>query len=136
MSNEMEQIRSCFEQGMSPEQIAEDRELTVTAIKTALASCCPSYKKACAVEPESQSTYNFSPEQQEIAQRVIAETMVGAEDEGLRFKAACYVRDDGKGRKDVVKQIGGFQFNVLQIDARMRKAMAAINIPQLLPPAR
>jgi hypothetical protein len=129
----MEQIRSCYEQGMTPEEIAQDRELTVVAVKTALASCCPKYKKTCAVEPAEESEHNFSDEELLVANRVIVETMHGAEDEGLRFKAATYVRDDKKGRKDVVKQIGGFQFNVLQIDARMRKAMEAINVPKFLP---
>lgn len=126
----MEQIRLCYEQGMTPEQIAQDRELTIDAVKIALMSCCPAYKKACGVEPATESKLNFSDEQLERVNQVIYEIAIGAEDQNLQLKACTYIRDDKKGRKDVVKQVGGFQFNVLQIDARMRKAMAAINIPQ------
>lgn len=124
----MEQIRILFEQeGMTVEQISSDRDLTVDSVKIALMSCSPKYKRLCANEPEDESFYNFSKEQHRRALDEIANLSTSAENEGVRLKAAIFVRDDSKGRLDTVKQVGGFQFNVLQIDSRMRKAMAAMS---------
>lgn len=127
MSNEMEQIRILFEQeGMTVDQIATERTLTVDAVKTALMSCSSTYKKLCKNEPEDESVYNFSKEQHIRALNQIADLSTSAENESVRLRAAIFIRDDAKGRLDVVKQVGGFQFNILQVDTRLRKAMAAM----------
>lgn len=117
---------------MTPSEIAEDRGLSVEAVKTTLMSVSSKYRKLCKIEADDESELNFSKEQQKVFARIIYETATTSEDEVLRFKAACYGRDDAKGRKDIVKQVSGFSFNVLAIDERMKKAIAAMSGSQKL----
>ena len=47
---------------------------------------------------------------------------MSAENPDLRFRAACYGRDDKKGRKEIVKQINnGSSFNVLMINEQLQR---------------
>jgi hypothetical protein len=52
---------------------------------------------------------------------VILDLALGAEDEHLRFKAASYVRDDKKGRRDVAKGMNGNNFNILFLNQQLAK---------------
>lgn len=127
MSSEVEQIVVAYETlKMSPEEIAIDRELEVVAVKAALMQGSSMYRKACGAEGEDENTLNFSNEQLQEVNKVIYDLAVGAEDEHLRFKAATYVRDDKKGRKDVVKQVQNQQFNILMFNEEMRKMRSGV----------
>ena len=122
MSSEVEQIKIAYETlDMSPEQIAEDRELDIVAVKAALMQGSSKYRKACGQEEEGKDELNFSDEQLLDANKVIHELMMGSEDENIRLKAAMYLRDDKKGRKEVVKQVGGQQFNILLFNQAMKQ---------------
>jgi hypothetical protein len=123
MSNELEQMRLSYESlGMSPEDISEDRGLDLTAVKAGLMQCSSKYRKDCGQEGVEEDTLNFSDEDLRRVNNVILEIALSSEDDNQRLKAAMYIRDDKKGRKDVVKQMGGMQFNILQFNETMRKA--------------
>jgi len=131
MNSELEQIRISYEtEGMSLEEIAQDRDLDIVATKAALMQCSPKYRKDCGKEAPDESTLNFSSEQQLQARDVIHEIMVASEDDHLRFKAAVYLRDDAKGRKDVVRDTKNLTFNLFDFNSKMRelRERKAINV--------
>ena len=117
MTSELQQIKSSYEElGMSPEEISVDRELDLVAVKAALMQSSSKYRKACGKEDEVEDNLNFNNEQLQRANDVIYELAMAAEDEHLRFKAATYIRDDKKGRKELVKQVQGMSFNILNFN--------------------
>lgn len=120
-----EQIVSAFEElEMTPEQIAQDQDLDVTAVKSVLLQFSAKYRGVCRANPESP--LNFTEDEAVRARKVIVELMDYAEDENLRFRAACRVQDDRKGRLDGPKLMQGLNINVLQINERFKKAMEAV----------
>lgn len=128
MSSEVEQIKIAYETlDMSPEQIAEDRELDIVAVKAALMQGSSKYRKDCGKEDEARSELNFSDDQLADANKIIHELMMGSEDDNIRLKAAMYLRDDKKGRKEVVKQVGNQQFNILMFNQAMKQVRNGAN---------
>ena len=122
MTTELSALRVAYEdEGMSPEEIAQDRALDLTAVKAGLMQCSAKYRKDCGKESEEIDELNFNNEDLRRVNEVILDLALGAEDEHLRAKMACYVRDDKKGRKEVVRNIQGSNFNVLFINEQMRK---------------
>jgi len=127
MSSEQEQIRISYEQlGMSPDEIAQDRELEPEAVKMALASCSQKYRKDCGLEEKvtggNGANLNFSDEQLERVNERIFNIAVGAENEGVALEACKYIRNDKKGRLDAVKALAGTTFNVLMFNEQMKRA--------------
>lgn len=121
MNTELEQLRIAYEElHMSPAEIATDRELDVVAVKAGLMQCSSAYRKNCGAELPTDNELNFSDQDLRDANEVIANTMRYGECPILRFKAATYVRDDKKGRKEVVKGIQHTQFNILAFNESMR----------------
>jgi len=122
MNAEITSIKIAYEEeGMSPEDIASDRDLEVGAVKTALMQSSSQYRKACGREESESDGLNFGDDDLRRVNQVILDLALGAEDEHLRLKAAMYVRDDKKGRKEVVKGIAGQNFNILMINEQLRK---------------
>lgn len=122
MIAEMSAIKTAYEvEGMSPEEIAQDRGFDVAAVKAGLMQYSSKYQKACGKEEEAEEELNFSNEQLQRVNDVIFELAMGAEDPHLRFKAATYVRDDKKGRKEVIKNVAGNNFNVLMINQQLAR---------------
>jgi len=126
MSSEQEQIRISYEQlGMSPDEIAQDRELEPEAVKMALASCSPKYRKDCGLEDKvthgTGTLLNFSDEQLEKVNERLFGLAVGSENEVVALAACKYIRDDKKGRLDAVKALAGTTFNVLMFNEQMKK---------------
>ena len=125
MSGEVEQIKIAYETlGMTPEQISEDRELDITAVKAALMQGSSVYRRQCGEEPDSEAELNFSDDQLQDVNKIIYDIAIGSEDDNVRLKAAMYIRDDKKGRKEVVKQLGGQQFNILMFNEAMQAVRA------------
>jgi hypothetical protein len=126
MSGEQESIKVAYETlGMTPEEIAEDRGLEVPSVKASLMSTSSQYRKACGQEPEDEDALNFSDQDLQDVNAIIISTAKYAEDPHLRLKAAMYVRDDKKGRKEVVKQMGNQSFNILVFNEQMAQIRAA-----------
>lgn len=123
MTSEMQTIKNAYEvEGMLPHQIAEDRGLDESAVKACLMQVSSKYRKECGKEDEKEDGLNFSNDQLQRVNEVIFELAIASDDPHLRFKAATYVRDDKKGRKEVVKQIGnGNNFNVLMINQQLQR---------------
>ena len=122
MSCELVTIRTAYEdEAMSPEQIAESQDLDLAAVKAALMQCSPQYRKDCGREEETEDILNFSNDDLTRVNQVIVDIALGGEDEGIRLKAATYIRDDKKGRKEVVKAIGQNNFNILFINEQLKK---------------
>jgi hypothetical protein len=123
MTSELTAIKTAYEQeDMSPEQIAESQELDITAVKAGLMQCSSKYRKACGTEDEDEDRLNFTNDQLSRVNDVIVDLALGAEDEHLRFKAAAFIRDDKKGRRDVVKGMSGNNFNILFINKQLERA--------------
>jgi hypothetical protein len=117
------QIRTAYElNSMSPEEIAEDQGFDVGAIKAKLMQISSKYRKDCGQESETEDRLNFTNSDLERVNETIIQLALGAEDEHLRFKAASYIRDDKKGRKEVVRNMAGNTFNILQFNEMMQHA--------------
>lgn len=124
-----EQIKSSYEIGkMSPEEIAEDQDLAVVAVKAKLMQVSSKYRSDCKLEPSDQAHLNFTDDQLAQVNDVIltcalaAETPDGAVDYRTRLTAAMYIRDDKKGRKEVQKALNGANFNILNINESLMTA--------------
>lgn len=139
MIAELTTIKTAYEEeGMSPEQIAEDRGLDIVATKAALMQSSFKYRKDCGHESEEKDELNFSDDELKRVNQVILDLALGAEDDHLRFKAATYVRDDKKGRKEIVKAIKDngtnitiFNQKILQVREAAARLTSSINQPQL-----
>lgn len=122
MTNELESLKLSFEQlGMTPEEIAEDRGLDIAAVKAGLMQCSSKYRKACGQEPEAADELNFSDDDLRRVNEVIKEVALTSEDDNLRLKAAMYIRDDKKGRKEVIKGVRDVQTNILQFNTLIKQ---------------
>jgi hypothetical protein len=130
----IEQLRTAYETcGMTIEQIAQDNpDLTVESIKAALLSNSAKYRKDAGFELSTKgaeaSELNFDDEQLKRANEAIIECMAeaclpdGTPDYRTRLKAATYVRDDKKGRKEVAALLrNNNQFNVFQFNDIMKQ---------------
>ena len=123
MQAELESIRTGYETlKLTPEQIAEDRNLTVEAVKAALLNCSPAYRRDAKAEPKDDSRLNFSDDQLVHINEEIFRLAIYAEDENVRTKNCHYLRDDKKGRKEIRNVLGGNTFNILAFNQTMQRA--------------
>lgn len=112
MLGAIKQITVSYEQhGMTPDEIAEDQGLEVTAVKAALSQYSSMYRKDVDHEKEGEDGLDFTSEQLRQMNAVIFDSAVGATlpdgsiDHRTRLKAAQYIRDDFKGRLEPVRAI-------------------------------
>jgi hypothetical protein len=123
MTAELTAIKTAYEdEGMTPQEISDSQELQVDAVKAGLMQCSSKYRKACGTEPENENRLNYTEDEQARVKEMILDLALGAEDPHLRAKMATYVRDDAKGRKDVVKGMAGNNFNILFINKQLERA--------------
>lgn len=117
------QIKTSYEvNNMTPEQIADDLGFSVTAIKAKLMQCSSVYRKACGQEDEVEDELNFTKEEQINIKRELYQLALGTDDEHLKGKLLLELRDDGRGRKDIVKKMINMPFNILQINNVLQQA--------------
>lgn len=132
MSACIKQVLASYDDGMTPEDIADDQDLDVVAVKAVLMQSSPTYRAACKVEAKidpEKAELNFDEEQLRRANQVIYDVMLSAQlpdhtpDYRTQLKAAQYIRDDVKGRLTPVKNINnGPTFNLLQFNEQLDKA--------------
>lgn len=123
MSNDLLQLKTAYEDlGRTPEEIAETLGWELESVKAGLMTVSVQYRKDCRTEPEGETVLKFSEEQELNAIKVIHDIMMGSEDENLQLKAAMYLRDDRRGRKDAIKDLGKSfqlsQFNIVMQQMR------------------
>lgn len=118
------QIKKAYEEAnMTPSQIAEDLGFQEIAVKSKLMQISTIFRRACGAEPLEECENNFTEDQLRQVNDVIFQTAIGAEDEHLRLKAAMYVRDDKKGRKEVVKAVQHTNnFNLVTFNETLQQA--------------
>ena len=127
------QIKNAFEkEGMTPQQIADDQQLDVVAVKAKLIQISSSYRKLCLGEgADVEDSLNFTDDELRKVNEIImqtamsAETPDGAIDYKTRLSAAIYVRDDKKGRKEVNRGIQGQTFNILNFNQALESARSS-----------
>jgi hypothetical protein len=123
MTTELTSIKTAYEQeGMTVEEIAEDRAMEPIAVKAALMQSSALYRKACGQESEEDTKSNFTEDEERRIREMIVSIALGAEDDSVRLKAAMYVRDDFKGRKEVVRAVQKNTFNILDFNEAMKSA--------------
>jgi len=123
MTGELISIKTAYEQdGLTPAEIAESRDLSIDSVKAALCQCSSIYRKDCGQESEEDTTLNFSDDELRRVNEKLVSLALSAEDESVQLRAAMYVRDDKKGRKEVVKAVANNTFNVLQFNEIQRSA--------------
>lgn len=128
MTGELTSLKVAYEnEGMSPEEIAEDRALDVLSVKAGLMQCSSVYRKACGQESEDDITLNFSNEDLKRVNETILSLALGSEDDNVRLRAAIYVRDDKKGRKEIVKAVQNNNFNILDFNSIQKSAREQAN---------
>lgn len=111
------QILAAYNQGLSPEEIANDLSFPLYAVKAKLMALSADYRKECGAEPEHVDERNLSSNEQVMIKNKLMNTFLNSEDEHVIVKLGLALRDDGLGRKDVVKQMQGTigTMNILQL---------------------
>lgn len=100
---------------MTPEQIADTEHLDVIAVKAILYQCSGVFRESV----KANKSLDFTDEQLDEANVAIANIMRYSDDDNLRFKAAMYLRDDRKGRKDRVNGLRQLNINITQINQHL-----------------
>lgn len=123
MQAELESIRVGYETlGLSIEDIASDRGLEVASVKSALLNCSSKYRRDVGVLDSSNDEskkLDFSDNDLLAVNNVIREVALYGEDDNIRLKAAMYIRDDKKGRRELRQVLGGNTFNILAFNHNM-----------------
>jgi hypothetical protein len=129
VSAAIQQIKVAYEVNrMSPEEISCDLGFDLTVVKAALMNGSSKYRKDCGMEPKEEDRLNFTDDEAADFKKVIHETALMAEhsdgsiDYKTRLAAAIYGRDDKKGRKELVRQVGGSTFNLFQFNQQLQLA--------------
>lgn len=127
MTATLEQLRTAYETcGMSFDEILQDNpDFTPEALKVALLTCSSKFRKDVGedIKNGNDKGLDFTDEDLSRVNEVILDLALGAEDEHLRAKMACYVRDDKKGRREVAALLrnAGNQFNIYQFNDTMKQ---------------
>lgn len=124
-----QQIKRAFEQeGMTPAQIASDFAFEETAVKAKLMQISALYRKACGLESEDEEGLNFTNEQlrainDQIFRNATSATMPDGSFDYRTSQRACeYIRDDKKGRKEIVRAVQNNTFNLIDFNAGLQQA--------------
>ena len=139
MQNQVSAITALYEGGLSVEQIAEDQELDVIAVKAALLQGSAQYRKEMSSAPAGESA--FSTTEEELARKVIIDLMQQSDVDNVRFRCAKYIRDDHKGRLDA-NNVKKLNINVVVFNETLQRARQAkekgkakcIDIPSVVVP--
>ena len=108
---------------MTPAEIAESRDMSITSVKAALLSVSPRYRRDAGENPE----LGFDDGEVSDARSVIVNTMRYAEDEKLRYNAAIFMFNEKKGRNDVHKQLGGNKFDIFAFNTNFQQVRELAN---------
>jgi hypothetical protein len=119
-------VRAYEELHLSLEEIAEEHEVSITEIKMMLLQYSSKYRndiKECSSK-DTSNKLDFDDDEQLQAKEVIKRVMIETEDEHLKLRAALYVRDDGKGRKDVDKNLQKIGVRLFEFNAHFQNVLS------------
>lgn len=123
------QIVTMYEmEGALPEEIAEDQQIELSAVKAVLMQESTMYRKDCKKDYDNEKL-NFSNSEDEEMKNIIldcarsATLPDGSVDHRTRLKSAIYVRDDRRGRLEPARMINkGPTLTLLTINGEIQKA--------------
>lgn len=112
--------------GMPLEAIAEDQGLDITAVKLALIQGSQKYRNSLntSIARNNHSNETFLPDDVEIAKQTLA-SLMSADNEGVRYRAAKFILNESKGRNDTIRGISQVNVNVFAINEQLKRARAA-----------
>ena len=117
-----QQIVTAFEDaGLTPEQIAEDLEFDLLAVKAILTQYSTKFRS----ESKKDDALAFKIDEAEEMKSIILGLARYSDDEHLQFKAAKFVLEDKKGRLDLNTKVPGLQINVVTFNEQMKRALQA-----------
>lgn len=130
------QLKTAYEKGLihlPPEErvveIASSFGFMLEAVKAKLMQVSKQYRVDCGSEGEDEDGLNFNKEQLRRVNEIMMECAEcatypdGSVDYKTRFRAAEVIRDDIKGRKDVVRSLRDAPtINILSINEGLQKA--------------
>lgn len=127
------QIKSGYEMnGMTPQEIADDLKFDVSGVKAKLMQISSKYRKDAGLESlEVEDGLNFTNDQlKRINEQIFTNaTSAALPDGSFDFKTsqrACeYIRDDKKGRKEVIRAVQNNTFNILDFNQNLQQARLA-----------
>lgn len=120
-----QQIVTAYEElRMSPEEIAEDQDIDLFAVKAILMQFSSVFRRDAGEKPKE---IGFNEEQEQDVIDVISNIARGYTDadERTQLRAAMFLRNDRRGRLDIGKQLSGLNINVINFNEQMKKAIAA-----------
>lgn len=132
MSACIKQVLASYDDGMTPDEIAEQEDLEVTAIKAILMQSSTRYRQDCKLEQKldpERADLNFNEDQLKRVNAVIYDVALsarlpdGTPDFRTQLRAAQYIRDDVKGRLTPVRNINQVNtFNLLEFNGKLEQA--------------
>lgn len=129
------QIKQQYEEyGRTPDEIAEHESLDVVAVKAKLLQVSKKYRDDIGAIVEEENPNDFTNDQLRTANQVIYDNMLlstlpdGSPDYRTRQRAAEYIRDDKKGRKELRNLLQGNQFNILNFNEALQGAREKANV--------
>ena len=125
MSPTAKQIVQCYEElHLDLQAIVEQfPDFDIAEIKTVLISYSTLYRHD--IKMSEGSNLDFKDDELAEVTRGIIELARNTEDENLKFRVLRYIRNDKKGRLDVMKNLTGLRINVLEFNERFQKALRA-----------
>lgn len=115
--------------GATLEEIATTfPDIELLAIKATLLQFSPKYRddvKKAAKSESPDSAHEFTDTDAVEALSVMRRLMHEAEDQNLQYRCAKYIRDDKKGRLDVMNGLRSLNVNVAIFNQRLKEAKAA-----------
>ena len=115
MTSADQQLLNAYKAGLTPEQIAEDLGFHTHNVKARLMAISTEYRKACGTESPEEDELNFTRDEQLTIKRELFQMAMSVEDPHLKAKLLLNLRDDGKGRKDVVRDMKNNNINIMQL---------------------
>ena len=106
------------------EEIAREVEVSIFEVKSVLNQYSQMYRMDC----KEDKDLDFSDDELLVANSTIVKLM-NSEDDHVALRAATFVRDDKKGRKEVKSALKSMVIDVLEFNERIRRMQLASGNP-------
>lgn len=121
MDSTAAQIVKAYEASVPIDEIANEQRLSEVEIKVVLLNYSSLYRH----DMKKDRQLDFTDDDQEFTTQAIREIARTTDNEELKFRALKYMRDDKKGRLDILKGLQGLHINVFEFNAGIRKVQAS-----------